>query len=113
MSFEKIMLMTKEVQNDGTERIYRIPWDIVNYNEVTGLSPVGVLSNFEHRVATAVYISRIESVLLKMQDNPVPNEIIDIQWFESEQEFMVLNDNTTMYYDSDSGQSKEAGYPRV
>ena len=90
MSFEKIMLMTKEVQSDGTERIYRIPWDIVNYNEVTGLCPVGVLSRFEGRSATAVYISRIENDLLKMQDSPNPSDITKMEWFESEQEFMAM-----------------------
>ena len=113
MSFQKIMLMSKEPQNDGTFRYYRSPWDIVNYDNIIGaLSPVGILSRFNNRSATAVYTSNIESDLLKMQDDPDPNEITDIQWFDSEQEVMLLNDNTTMYYETDSDQSNEAGYPR-
>ena len=113
MSFEKTMLMSKEEQNDGTFRYYRIPWDLVSYDEFSGLMPVSILSRFNNRLATTVYTSNIESDLLKMQDNPVPNEISAIEYFDSEQEFLDIFDNVTMYYETDSGQSGEAGYPRT
>ena len=112
----KTILMIKEPQRDGTFRYRRIPWDLMNGELVHGLAPAPIHgSEFDDKAVVTVGTDKIDFVtdMLYFDEDMKNDEINEILYFGSENEFVDKFDHTTGYYKTASGQTDEFGYPRT
>lgn len=111
--FDRTACFMKEPMKDGRFRIRRIPWDLIAYGYGNGLlvSPIPFKGNMMSDVTTDTTINDIEDLLAGGEGKI--DEVIGIEWFDSEAAFYAKFDGTFGYYQTDDNQSAEFGYPKV
>lgn len=108
----KTIIMCKEPKKDGTFRYFRIPWEMVQYEDTLGISPMPLGESFGSRAVDAAYVVPLDDMLFDESDHALDNEIEEILWFDSEKEFLAKFEFVTGQYVGDSNQSAEFGWPR-
>jgi hypothetical protein len=101
MAIRRTMLLT--TKND---RIKRIPWDYVKIDGIDALciSPMPV----------PAMLDKDNQIQVDLLFDPLAQpdyEIDEIQYFDSENEFIALHENCIGQYVTDSSQSREFGFP--
>lgn len=121
LSFKRTMLLCKEEKKDGYIRYKRLPWElldvVVNGVEQTGffVSPVGISLDDINEKVSALSSNKENWFDIPDVDSGLTieqiDEIVDIMYFDSEEQFYSLYDGVFGYYKTDDGASGEFGYP--
>jgi len=109
--FDRIALFRKEKPDEGKQRIKRIPWDLIS---IKGggfmVSPMPIPANMFGETSTSTTASEIYDMLDDDTYREI-DEVIDIEFFESEAVFTSKFENVFGFWDEDNAQSKQFGYP--
>jgi hypothetical protein len=115
--FNRTAFFCRERSSDGSiRRIKRIPWDLIQFGSGNGggpfISPMPVsLNSLSDVVTTTTINGNVVDMLFEDNEPGQIDEIIDIQWLESENDLIAKFDATFGYYDGNESQSQEFGYP--
>ena len=112
--FNRTICLTREPLKNGKTAIRRIQWDLVEvdgYDEFfVSQIPVNV-NGFELKVATAAYFPMLTDMLAEdLSNRNIIDEVVKIEFFNSEEEFYNLYGNAFGSYKTDDPGS-EFGFP--
>jgi len=114
--FDRTAIFTKSKRDadGGRPRIKRIPWDLLASNGTQGMlvSPMPVApSMYDGSSTTVVPLENVDMVATPGISNMI-DEVVGIQYFTSEAEFLALFESCIGFWDEDGTQSSQFGYPR-
>lgn len=106
MFIERTANFMRLEDKNGSKRIRRIPWDLLAIDGQEGLflSPMPVAPDFDHRGTTTAYTADIIDMIADdISDKTLIDEVTDIQWWDSEEEFNAKMGLGIGFYKSDAG----------
>lgn len=117
--FSRTALFQKTKETEGVRSIKRIPWDLLAIDGFGFMvSPMPLQGNlFTDVTAASVTINPSANNIDMLADDNLNDVTINVDnviafmYFDSEADFTQRFENTFGFYDSDTGQSGEFGYP--
>jgi len=107
MKFERTIIFAKE-----GGKLKRIGWDLLSVEGMPFMaSPMPVAANMFGDTLTTTVSNDIEDMLYDENQNNLIDEVVKIEFFESEADFISRFEGAFGYYTSDP--SGEFGYPRL
>lgn len=108
MEFKRILCFVKRKDKNGNQVIRRIPWDLIDGPEfMVSPAPVSII---DFKSTSGAVLNDVMDMMVEDSIVEVIDEVIDIQYFQSEEKFYSLFGGVFGYYKNGENVNAEFGF---